>query len=507
MRRLLLVVAVAVVWAGAGSALFASPAVAGDVNTDTGVLEAALYNVTPYPMTLVAAQTPGKTQQNPNGGNFWNTYPAATMSAGGGMVYRINANENEGGGICFGDYLLGYDAYMTYRVDVLDGPPEYVTLAISQAKSHSPTTCFGHFPQGDHDPRFDVYITSAPPPSGYDPAASPGTPPATQTPNPQLTYQHNVPYLYDQFFQIVGNYTVDASTNLGQPFVAVLNALCSGAANTSCSFTQTGPLTWGIGTPVKVGQALNCTVPAAANRGSPAVGAVGGEPPPPLDPNWFEVEYEAKQSATLTVGGGLTVGSEFNLFDTISGKISVKIEAEHEWQEVKTYTRSSKVYIPSNNIASIWMAPVVGKVTGTLIVSNGSATFTATNFSEERSGVSKDDLTPAFNVITNIRPMTAGELQSNCGTSSPAAARRGSQLPQRVIARVKLGQTQAKVLQELGQPVLQRFTTKACRVRDPRCLAGPGGTWLYRGLSVAFGAKRHVIALIYTSGGRRRVIA
>ena len=116
----------------------------------------------------------------------------------------------------------------------------------------------------------------------------------------------------------------------------------------------------------------------------------------PMTPNWFQVEYEAAQSATLSVGGGLAALTEFDLFDTISGKISVKVEAEHEWQEVKTLTRSAKVVIPSNDIASIWVAPAAGKVTGTLVVSNGSATLTATNFTETRSGVTKGDLTPAF---------------------------------------------------------------------------------------------------------------
>jgi hypothetical protein len=505
-QRVALMMTVAFVCAGGGSALLASPALAGDVNTDTGVLEAALYNVTPYPMTLVAAGTPGTTPQNPNGGNFWNTYPAASIPAGGGMIYRIDANENESGGICFGDYLLGYDAYMTYRVDVLGDPPdppEYVTLAISQARSHSPTGCLGHFPVGDQYPHFDVYITSAPPPSNYDPAASPGTPPAAVTPSPQLTYTHNVPYLYDQSLQIAGDYQVDAANDLGAPFVNVLNTLCTGGtANTSCSFTQTGPLTWGIGPAVKVGQALNCVVTGQANPGSP---------PPPTDPNWFEVEYNAAQSASLSVGGSLTVGAEFDLFDTISGSLSVKIEAEHEWQEVKTYTRSSKVYIPANNLASIWLAPVVGKVTGTLVVSTGSAKFTATNFSETRSGVSKDDLTPAFNVITKIRPMTTSEYQQNCAGQSSTALGSTKALgspqtkpavglvPGVGMAKVSLGQTQAQVLKQLGQPSVKRFLLDPCRGLEPGCdaTAGVGGRWSYRQLTVVFGPELRVSGLIY----------
>ena len=48
-RRVVLWVSVA----GAGSALFASPAAAGGVDGNTGVLTAAVYNVTPYTWTLV----------------------------------------------------------------------------------------------------------------------------------------------------------------------------------------------------------------------------------------------------------------------------------------------------------------------------------------------------------------------------------------------------------------------------------------------------------------------
>ena len=81
------------------------------------------------------------------------------------------------------------------------------------------------------------------------------------------------------------------------------------------------------------------------------------------------------------------MGTELNLFDTISAKISVEIEAEHEWQEVMTFTRSSKVYLPSNDVGSIWVAPTVATVTGTLVVSSGPATYTITNFAETRSGV------------------------------------------------------------------------------------------------------------------------
>jgi hypothetical protein len=293
--------------------------------------------------------------------------------------------------------------------------------------------------------------------------------------------------------------------------VALLNAVCVQAASPSCSFTQTGPLTWGIGTAVKKVSAENCTVPGAAKGGTAPPGAGGGEPPPPLDPNWAEMEYEEAQSATLSVGGSVALGTEFNLFDTISGKISVKVEAEHEWQEVRSLTKTTRVYIPSNNIAAVWLAPVVGKVTGTLVLSNGSATFTVTNFSETRSGVSKNDLTPAFNVVTQVRPMTASEYGADCQVQSstgPGSTRSlGSvhgRAPVRLVAgrgvaRVGLGQTQAQVLRQLGAPSVRLFSERACRGLNPGCGAVParGGIWMYRRLSVMFGIDRRVSALIY----------
>src|SRR5258706_9586835 len=103
-RRVVLVLLVAGVSSGAGSALLASPAVAGDVNSDSGVFEAAVYNATPYTMTLVAAGAPNIGRGDCNGSSCWNTYPAATIPAGGGGLYRINSYDFEGGGICFGNW-------------------------------------------------------------------------------------------------------------------------------------------------------------------------------------------------------------------------------------------------------------------------------------------------------------------------------------------------------------------------------------------------------------------
>jgi hypothetical protein len=518
-RRVVLVLLLAGVCLGAGSALFASSAFAGGVDTNSGLLSAAIYNLTPYTWTLVAAETPGITG--------WSTVPQATIPAGGSSLYQLRTNYNPGTGFfCAADYLFGFDAYITYRVDVVDGPPEYVTLAISGAESHNPfpTDC-GPFPAGDHHPEFDVFITTAPPPFGaYDPAASPGTPPAPQVTNPQLTYSHNVPQLFDQTVAVVGDYKIDASTDQGQPFVDLLNALCSGADGVldgaTCSFTRMTPITYGPGAFTDPQAAINCDLSAAAGGSEPSTPT--GKAPPDSDPNYYLVEYEAAQSASLSVGAGITVSAEFELFEVIKSEASVTVEAEHEWEEVKTYTRETKVFIPSNSRAFVWVAPTVGRVTGTLVATIGSATFTASNFTEVRSGVTgdtTDSLTqpiPAFNVVSKTRPMTADEKRNIChasassrSASSRLKARRAAPparlVPGRSIAGVALGETQEAVVARLGWPDEKRFALKPCKGL-PGCTAaqGLGGTWTYkkRKLSVVFDPDRRVAALIH-SGSQR----
>ncbi len=501
--RVVLVVVVAGLWAGAGSALFASPAFAGGPESD-GNFAAGIYNFTPYPWTLVAQNAPNVGGFNCSG-NCWVNAPGQTIAPGTEMVYRLMPNTKLSAGGA-GGQELGYDGYMTYKVDVVGGPPEYVTITVSQCE------CSGVY--GSSYPVLRQWVTSVPPAASYDPGPNPNAAPAPLTASPQLTFQVGVPYAFDLTYSVTGDWTVDASTSLGAPFVDLLNAVCVTAGSPSCSFTQTGPLTWGIGTAVKKVSAENCTVIPPAKGGTSPSGAVGGEPPPPLDPNWAELEYEEAQSATLSVGGGVAVGTEFNLLDTISGKITVKIEAEHEWQEVQSLTKTTRVYIPSNNIAAIWVAPVVGKVTGTLVLSTGSATFTVTNFSETRSGVSKDDLTPAFDVITRVRPLTASEYAADCQGQSPTGPGSTKSLgsvraPLRLVAgrgvaRVGLGQTQAQVLRALGAPSERLFSEQVCRGLDPGCGAVParGGIWMYRRLSVMFGIDRRVSGLIYRGAQR-----
>ena len=145
-------------------------------------------------------------------------------------------------------------------------------------------------------------------------------------------------------------------------------------------------------------------------------------------------------------------------------------------------------------------------MTGTLVVSDGSSTFTATNFSETRSGVTTNALTPAYDVITKVRPMTAGELRVHCTLSRSSTLTGGSRgkppaklVPGHGVARVSLGQTQAQVARGLGAPVGKHFLVDPCHGLERGCyaVAGTGGRWSYRRLSVVFGPDLRVSALIY----------
>jgi hypothetical protein len=502
-RRAVLAMAAALVCAGAGSALLASPALAGGINTNNGQLDGALYNLTPYTWTKVAQASPatcyGQYADGTGGratSNCWDVQePAATIAPGGATGYTVlpNVIELPVIGNLFST-KFGYDAWVTYRVDVLGGAPEYVTFTVSQCY------CTGTY--GSGYPALVVWNTTAPPPAGYDPGPNPNAPPATQTANPQVTYSHNVPYLLDQTFGVAGNWTVDAQSPLGRAFDDALNTIC-GADPSDCSFTQTGPLTWGIGAPTVAGESVNCTAPA-----------------PGIGPNSLEVDYTATQEASLSVGGSVTGATEANLFGIIGGKISVKVEAEHEWTETNSFSRSATVFVPPRNTGIIWTAPTIGTVKGTLVLKTGSATFTVTNFSQTRSGVTKDDLTPAYDSITQIRPATSAELAQFCpraassrvgggaATASANAQAKPALFPGRGVARVRLGQR--RDVRRLGRPLIKSAkanrsaTANDCRVLDPRCrmVPGRGGTWVYDDLNVVFGADRRVSALIYSGRGR-----
>jgi hypothetical protein len=509
-KRVVLVMAATFVLAGAGWALFASPAAAGGID-DRGRLSAAIYNSTPYTWTLVTAQSPASSPcpyNVPTGRNrCWATVPAQTLRPGAASLFELDPNDSESS--LFGE-RFGYDGYFTYRVDVLGGgAPEYITVGISQCH------CTGTY--GSSEVSLQVWNTVVPPLASYQ--ASYLVSPALQTANPQLAVQLNSPTLFDPNVSAVGNFSVDASTDLGQPFVDLLNSACAGEGNTSCSFTQTAPITYGPGALGNRHQSQNCDLTVAGGGGEPSEGGADG--PPSNDPNYMIVHYEAAQSASLSVGGGVTVSAEFSLFSTIASEASVSVEAEHEWEEVKTVERMAKVYTPANSWGFLWAAPTVGRIKGTIVAKIGAATYTATNFTQTRSGVTgvTDPLkqpTPAFNVVTHTRPMTADELETYCPSTSPSQSKarqlkaRRAAPPARLragrsVARVAVGETQETVVARLGWPAEKHFQLRPCRGM-PGCTAVRGfhGSWLYkkRKLWVVFGPDRRVTALIH-HGNRR----
>lgn len=484
MRRSVLILATAAASWCAGSTVLTSSASAGGIDANSGVLTAAVYNVTPYTMTLVQSGA----RDSVGGVVSLQTIPAATVAPGGASLFALYANYNIR---CGPGYQYGYDGYFTYRVDPLGAPSEYLTVAITQlAVSFDGTGCglSGRYPE------VDVYVTSAPPPAGWNPADHPGTPPAAGPSTPQTTYTHNTPTLFDQSFSIAGNWTVDAQSPLGRAFDDMLNAFCSGTSP-NCSFTQTAPITWGSGTPKPSGQSINCAAPRAG-----------------ADPVEFELDYAGSQEATLSVGAGVSASTEADILGLVGVKASVDVEAQKEWSKINTFTRKAYVELLPQQTGRIWTAPAVAVVKGDLVFRTGTASFTVTNFYQTRSGVTKDDMTPAYNSITQIRSATAAELAKFCRApgASTAAAResRVTLVPGRGVAGIRLGQSRDS--RPLRRPLIKSpranwsSVANGCRVLDPWCtmVAGRGGTWVYPDLSVVFDADRRVSALFYTGRGR-----
>lgn len=502
MRRWVSVLAVAV-GMSSGSALLASPASAGAVD-DRGRLSAGIYNTTPYPWTLVAAKQLTPCPYNdPTGQNrCFASQPPGTLPAGSDADYAIDPNDSES---ALFSTKFGYDVYFTYRVDLLDGRSDYVTVSVTDCQ------CSGIY--GSSIANVQAWITAQPPPDGFDPArdASPG-PDATDG---LLTRQAG-PQLFDVTVTPVGSVSIDASTAAGDRFANVINAACAGEPSTACSWTQTKPITYGPGALKGPAEANNCDNGATTTDDARTGGADG---PPDSDPNYLVVEWSAARSSSLAIGGSVTASVEASLFGTISSEASIELEAEHEWEDKETVSRESKVYIPSNGRGLLWVAPTVGRVTGTLVATIGPATFTATNFAQIASGVSSsgdpvNDPTPDFNVSTKTRPLTAAEIKKLCphsrGTRIARAAGRRAGPPTRLVvdrsvARVALGETQEALYRHKGWPAERRVELKPCKGM-PGCTAvrGTAPTWVYRkrGLSVVLDRDYRVTALEYT--GTRR---
>jgi hypothetical protein len=509
----------------AAPAVFAASAFAEGGIDDRARLWGQVNNVTPYEWTLAGYSKGLRTDVNSNcfpNPSCWDEQPfPQTVLPGQFFVYTLRPFQRESGG-AFGGEKDSYDGWVTYRADVLGGPPEYLTITIDGFRCVGTGQICGLYVRG--------WNFTAPLDPALDPLSSggPGIPPKTA--NPQISWTQANPYSSDFTFQIQGNWSVDASTT-PPALVNILNSMCDDAQGTTCSFTQTAPLAWGIGKPQKQHDSANCmsTPPA----GSVAKAQEGDDPnaPPDIDPNWSEKSYEVSSSASLSIGGSLSASTEANLFGVISSEITVELEAKHEWEEEKSFKRTTRIYIPSNNVGTIWLAPTVGTVKGTVVVSNKVATYTITNFTETRSGVTRDASTPAFHSITRVLPMTLAQWQDRCKKASSAKAAAAKRVepdepsaptaraaaagqtgrdaaptglvPGRGVTTVLLGHTESQVAARLGKPLFKSETAVDCPAVDPNCKAAgvERGTWVYPRVSLVFGANKRVTGIVYT--GRR----
>lgn len=343
---------------------------------DHGDVWGRVSNLTPYTWTLVSAKHCDTCS------NLGLVEPPPKVEPGQDYVYA--AKLSSGDPIKLLNTEWQFDTTIVYRAQTVSGPED---LKIRITGCH----CTGLvFPNSEIS--VQVYNSN---------------------PHAEIGWTQSDSVFSDVQFQVQGHFSIDAAKDPPQ-LADVINALCAGATGTSCAFTATGPLTWGVGDPVYTRPAVNCTIQPAT------VTAV--DPPPPPAPGWFEFSIKEKSKGSISVGGSLTASTEVNLFGVIDAEVSAKFGAEHEWSSSKSLQKTTRIYLPSNYIGSLRVVPVQGKVIGTLVVSNAVATYTITNFGEVQDGVSRDRLTPAFDVITTSHPMTPAELKDQCFSSTPATS-------------------------------------------------------------------------------------
>jgi hypothetical protein len=359
--------------------------------------EGRIANLTPYTWTLAETGRNGSNVEN------WDKASIpATVKPGESFVYRLHP---------YGKYATTrqYSGFFTYRADTLNHA-EYLTLDLEG--THCTGICFARDGPGLVPKAFNA--TAAPRHNNvfqYDFGPS--------TPNPEIGWTSsgsanvfpNLDSDFDFTFQTRGTYTLDAAKAPPQ-LSALINAMCAGGAGTKCSFTPIGSIHWGIGDLDKQTSVKSCGAEPPEPSGSRQLGR-----PPAEDPDWHEVSVEAKRKRSVSIGGSLTGSAEVHLFGVIDSEVSAKIGIEHEWSDTKTFEKTTRIFVPQDWIAGVWVAPVVGKISGTLVVSTSLATYTITNFEEVATGVSRDLLTPAFNIITSSRQMTVQEYHSLCGTT------------------------------------------------------------------------------------------
>ncbi len=370
--------------------------------------QGTIANLTPYTWTFVDDGGIGSdTHPQPR----FSTFPAS-LKPGQDFVYSLIWTNHP--------HLTtwGYDGWFTYKADTLNHT-EYLSVALFG--EHCTGICSG----SETPLAVQAYNTTAAPryqngvisfgsntPNPEIGWTSGGA--AAVYPNPSCCFRPDLTADFDYNFQVKGNYILDAS-KAPQHVADLLNAMCADAAGTSCSFTATGPLTMGLGKTIFQGAADNvdCSQPPSKQLRPLRVRA-GAQPPPPpsdQDPDWHEVSVTESRETALDVGGSLSVGASFKVLTLVDAEVSVKFGAETEWSDTTSITKSVKILLPPNYIGGVWSAPVVGTVTGTLVVSTNLAKYTITNYTATKDGMSPDLKVPPFDVMTYTRPLTAAEYQ------------------------------------------------------------------------------------------------
>ena len=362
-----------------------------------------IVNLTPYTWTLAGSGA------NDTNVQFWDTSSLpATVKPGQSFTYKLRPQASYA-------TTRVYNGWFSYRADALNHA-EYLTVDLEG--SHCWFICLSR----DGPPLVPtVYNATQAPhhPAGrfiYDFGPATANPEIGWTAQGYEKVWPNTPdSAFDFTFQTRGTYTLDASKAPPQ-LSALINAMCAGAKDTSCSFTKNGDIHWGIG---DLDQ--QATVKSCGAKPPDALRTRARREPPADSPDWHAVSVEAKRTRSVSVGGSITASAELELFEVIDAEVSAKIGVEHEWSDTKTFEKTTRIDVPQDWVAGVWSAPVVGKVSGTLVVTTKLATYTITNFEETASGVSKDLTTPAFDIMTSSHEMTAKQYQTLCAGGSAGA--------------------------------------------------------------------------------------
>ena len=247
-------------------------------------------------------------------------------------------------------------------------------------------------------------------------------------------FQGSYTAAFDYTFQVQGNYTLDATNPPEQAFADLLNTLCNDAPGTTCTFTPAGDPTYKLGDKTSQGTSdnLDCDHPPNQEaRVRLRRTRVNDAPPPPADDSdWHEVSVTESRTTGISVGTEVKAGVKVNIEGIVEAEVAAKVGVESEWTDQTETTKTVRIYLPPDYLGGVWTAPIVGSVTGTLVVSEDQAKWTVVNFSATKPGVSPNLKQPPFEVMTTIRPLTLDEWKTekaeNCNSVSAAPPTAGA---------------------------------------------------------------------------------